>query len=474
MYQDLFLHLHQTLDQIKYGLEKTEDLDEEISLLEKYLSVKEISEELTNELHKIQAKLMLFEKEHGLIEEDNTDLPEAVWAKATGETENDEVVIELDEEDFFSFQKGIGFYDLVMYDKAMIHLEKVISKYPDFNLARLYKAMAYYKKGENDPARREALILLQFSEEPNLNSLAHNILGMVYSNLKEYEEAIQHFNHAVSLNQKWEEPRFNLAMVYYKLSRFQDALLLFEKLYESNPKDWEVVFYLAKTYQKLKDDHKANEFFKKTFQITKHPEVIKQIIHYFESRKNIPQAIHWYYKWLNLEINSAVLIGLAKNIWIMGEKEKGTAIIKKALSLDRNNLEALFIYAWMLTKDHHKDALKVIAFLQQTLIRNSDIKQPLFIANLARLYYLHHDTESSERFSSMLFSSNHSSIRALGHIVQGLISLDQNLPKDALEHFEHADVQLIQFPYIDFYQGYTHYLLGNTEQAKNSWTKLIK
>ncbi|OEG00335.1 hypothetical protein BHF71_00035 [Vulcanibacillus modesticaldus] len=58
-------------------------------------------------------------------------------------------------------------------------------------------------------------------------------------------------------------------------------------------------------------------------------------------------------------------------------------------------------------------------------------------------------------------------------MVRGLISLDQNKPEQAIYHFEESNIMSINFPYLDFYLGYSHYLLGNADKAKATWKRLI-
>ncbi len=472
MYHDLFLQMHQSLDQINEDFSNTDDIDEELSLLEKYLSIKEISDELKTELEKIQIKINQFE-----IENDLTDLQlfeqQALEQIEKSSPKQGEVVIELEENDFFTLQKGIGFFDLWMYDEAIIHLEKIISKYPDFNLPRLYKAMTYYKKKEYELAKQEVQLLFQFSDDDDLNALGHNILGMVYGQLEDFDQAMNHLHKAIELHSNWNEPKFNLAMLLYRLNRIHDSIHILTELHQSNSKDWEVIYYLGKGHQKLKLYDKANEYFRKTYEITKQPAVIIQMIKYFESNRNYQQAIHWYKKWINLEPNTDALMGLAKNVWLTGKKEDGIAIIKKVLSIDSGNKEAQLIYAWMLTEGNDKKAASIIDSFEDYPEWENRFTESYLIANLARLYYLNNDAKNASRFSSMLLNSSHASIQALGNIVQGMIYLDQNLPEKALHHFLLSKTEAIQFPYLDFYLGYCHYLLGNTEQAKQAWTKLV-
>jgi len=473
MYQDLFLHMHQTLDQIQQEFPHVDDIDEELSLLEQYLNIKETSRELRLELEKLQKKIKQFEEEQGLADLHLLEEPLEGLPEIQAEEDQGEMLFEIEADDFIIFQKGIGFFDLWMYDEAIMHLEKIITKYPDFNLARLYKAMTYYKKKEYDQAKQELLQLFRFSEDKGLNALAHNLLGMINGYQHNVEQAITHFEQAITLKSKWNEPKFNLSILLYKLNRLHDSIYLLNELHQANPKDWEVMLYLGKAYQKLNQLDKANELYKKTYEVTKQPAVIRQIAKLFESRRDFQQAVHWYKKWLEFEANLEAMLGLAKNVWLTGKKEEAFSLIKKALSLDKHHVEAKLIYAWMLTDANDQKAYMVIDSLKKEVDQSAFLNHAFLIANLARLYYLHDDVENSNRFCTMLFSTNEPHIKALGHMVQGLIDLDQNLPDQSLYHFQQAIHIRPKFPYLEFYLGYSHYLLGNTEQAKESWAKWV-
>lgn len=474
MFQNIFLQMHQTIEQLNHDFLKVGDIDEELSLLEKYLSIKELSEDLSVEINKLNIRLREFEYEHGLIDITQQDMEEAITPQdyIPLEEEQEDVVIELDESDFMAFQKGIGFYDLLMYDQAIVHLEQIINKYPDFNLARLYTAMTYFKKKKYIEAKREIHVLFQLSDDPDLISLGYNILGMINGYEKDFEKAEENFKQAILLKNNWQEPKYNLAIILFKSNKLEESIELLEELYQNNSNDWEVLLYLGKAYQKLNKYELAGEFFKQTYSITKKPVVIQQIANHFEHRRNFKQANYWYRKLLEMEpSNMNALLGLAKNSWLDGEKELGVSLLKKCLTIERGNIEASLLYAWILTDTNDQKSLEVMNELVDQHSKQS-FEDPKLIANLARLYHLNHDSKKSDQFCSILFNSTNKSLNSLGHITKGLIYLDLNKPEEALYHLE-LTIPNMNFPYIDFYKGYTHYLLGNLEKAKAHWSSML-
>lgn len=465
MFQDLFSQMNQTLELLNEKFDLVEDIDQELFFLEKYLYVKEISEDLTSELNKFNSKLSEFENNHGLIESN-----EDVDSKDTEE----EVEIELYEEDFMIFQRGIGYYDLWMYDKAIVQLENVIKKYPDFNLARLYTAMTYLKKKDYQKARQEILFLFKFSDDVAINALAHNILGMICGYIDDNNQAILHFKQAIELKDNWTEPKYNLAIIYYRSNMYVEAIKIFEELYSKNENDWEVLFYLGKSYQKINQLDIADDYYKKIYTITKNSEIIKQIANYFETNSCFQKAIFWYKKLLtNKPDEIEALIGLGKNTWLSGDKKTGISLVKKALCFDKDNIEGLLLYAWMLTDKNDEDKIFIVMDkLLNYLNKDTSPFDTYLVANLARLYYLNTDEKSANKFCALLQNADNQHLKALVNIILGLINLDKGKPELALNNFETAVKNGIVFPNTDFYIGYSHYLLGNVEDAKLMWNKM--
>ena len=473
MIQQLFSYMHQTLHELQQDFQSSINMDQELGLLEKYLTIKEMIEDISDELSHVKTKLKEFERENGL------ELPDPVKsanpANLKGE-EEEEVVIELDEDDFLDFQKGIGFFDLWMYDHAIVHLEKVMDKYPDFNLARLYTAMTYFQKGDLNTTKQQLKILFHYTEDKDLLSLGHNLLGMTYGKDGLNEQAIEEFQQAIENRKDWDEPQFNLAMIYYRVGHYDDAISVLKNLHIKKPQDWEVAYYLGKSYQKLNQELVANEWFKKAYGMTKHPKMIQQIAINFEKRKQFRQAIYWFEKWHTLEPNRPEpLLSLSKNLWLSGEKTKAKALLKKYFSIHQETLESLLTYAWILTEEGEQEKLQNLLTKLLTINpTDQNSLNPALLASLARLYSVHQKHQQSEDFIQVLMESVDDNVKGLAHMVKGMIHLDQNQPKEALLRFIETSKSGISFPYLDFYLGYTHYLLGNVDDAKQHWINFRK
>lgn len=474
VFKELFTNLYLTIEELGDEFILANNIDEELSLLEKFLMVKEVSKDLNEEVNKLNSKINNFEKEHGLSDFAFKGFNQlSTIDDDSSTTENEDIVIQLEEQDFLTFQSGIGFYDLLMYDKATINLEEIVKKYPDFNLARLYSAMTYFKKKQFDKAKREIFLLFKLSEDNELLSLGHNILGMIFGYEKNYDKAIEHFQQAIVLKSNWNESKFNLAIVYLKSNMIKEAIDLLEELYQLDSDDWEVLLLLGRTYHSIRQFDLSREFYRQAYSISKKPIAIKQLAQHFENYNDFEKAVYWYKKWVNIEPKNVIaIIGLTKSLWLIGSLNDAQATIKKALTLEPDNIEALLLYAWLQTNKNSTNALK--AMERVTKIRSiKDSSDSIIAANLARLYFLNKDYSTSNNFCEILLNSNKTTIKALGHIVKGLIYLDQYEPKKALFHLEDPMTDKLNFHNLSFYIGYSYYLLGDLETAKNNWDKIV-
>ena len=71
---------------------------------------------------------------------------------------------------------------------------------------------------------------------PN-NDSAYNNRGVVYNNLKQYEQAVQDFNKAIQLNPNLAEAFYNRGSTYYNLGKYEQALQDYDKAISINPND---------------------------------------------------------------------------------------------------------------------------------------------------------------------------------------------------------------------------------------------
>lgn len=107
------------------------------------------------------------------------------------------------------------------------------------------------------PNRLEALIALQEAVEANpLDAYAYYHLGNLWYDKRQYKEAVDAWEHAVSINPDFPTAKRNLALAYFnKLNRPEEALSLLEEAFALDTSDTRLLMELDQLYKRLNSDH---------------------------------------------------------------------------------------------------------------------------------------------------------------------------------------------------------------------------
>src|SRR5690625_3525502 len=141
MFQEWFANMHEILDEIAIRYphasdEERDDLNEQVDLLQ------EISMDCC---------------EHWLMFEEKL----AQWK------ETQEVASVLDEDDLViatdDFQKGEGYFTLLMFHEANVYFQKVIHQHPEFYMGRVYSGICMLETGQLDEASRHLSLVISLA-----------------------------------------------------------------------------------------------------------------------------------------------------------------------------------------------------------------------------------------------------------------------------------------------------------------------
>ncbi|MDO7905031.1 hypothetical protein Q5741_01225 [Paenibacillus sp. JX-17] len=109
-----------------------------------------------------------------------------------------------------AFIKGQGYYQLLMYTQSIEQFDKVLQRYPDSSLARIYKAMAHLQLEELDESWIQLNLLLPLTDHSLLQAIIYNALGCIMAKRGQLERAQQHFMQAIQCDSSLTEPMSNL------------------------------------------------------------------------------------------------------------------------------------------------------------------------------------------------------------------------------------------------------------------------
>lgn len=136
-----------------------------------------------------------------------SDLPPsefADWMKLAFET---------DEISETSLHKGIGYFDLLMYDQAVAFLSDYLDT-AEHPIARLFLAAAYAAKRQNNRAQREVGSLRQLTRDPLLICAANEIEAHIYAEYGQYEQAIGLLDEIADVMPEYPDVWYNLGLCF--------------------------------------------------------------------------------------------------------------------------------------------------------------------------------------------------------------------------------------------------------------------
>jgi len=160
-------------------------------------------------------------------------------------------------------------------------------------------------------------------------------MGAVYFRQGKYEECIPFIQKALKL-QPSADLYSNLGTAYFFLKRYEEAVPMFEKAVEMNPNDEEITGNLADAYRWSGHADKAQVTYDKAIGLA-----------YKELQVNPRQA---------LAMNSLAVYYAKK-----GDSTQALQFIRRARSIDRNNIQFIYNEAQVMAlANHPEEALKIL------------------------------------------------------------------------------------------------------------------
>lgn len=118
--------------------------------------------------------------------------------------------------------RGLALGRMGRVDEGIAALSVYITRHPDSSVAYTKRGVRHLWKGDAKAA--EADLRKALDLDPN-NAEAHDDIGVIFAQRKDYDTAIDHFTHTVTIDPSYQKGFHNLAMAYYLSGR--DSLALF-------------------------------------------------------------------------------------------------------------------------------------------------------------------------------------------------------------------------------------------------------
>jgi tetratricopeptide (TPR) repeat protein len=117
---------------------------------------------------------------------------------------------ELPERELPAYNRGQGYYRLLMYPEAIRQFEQVLKHFPSSWQSRMYMGMAHLQLEDPAEAVRHFQKVLHLTEQPGLKAVIYNALGCLMAKQADVEEAQKCFALAHQFDPALPEPLLNM------------------------------------------------------------------------------------------------------------------------------------------------------------------------------------------------------------------------------------------------------------------------
>ncbi len=299
---------------------------------------------------------------------------------------------------YYRAMNNIGwiFARMKEYDSAILYYQKALQLSPDFTVTLSNLGNIYFTLYKDDSAifyfkKLDALL-------PKPEGNVFNKIGLSYYSLNSYDSAIVYYNKAILANDQ--EPYYfhNRGEAYFQSRQYQKAINDFEHSNTMFPDSAREYFNLALSYSYLKNYTKAADVFKQS--ITKEKNIKDLYLRYYnlgwvmDKLGDSKSSLEWYHK--SVEANphyAGSLNNLAFTYDKLSEIDSAIYWYKSALKIDPTYTRSIYNLASIYNDQYQFDSsLTYYKLLLPLLPTEASIPY-----NIGQLYYYKakHDTTSN-------------------------------------------------------------------------------
>lgn len=278
-----------------------------------------------------------------------------------------------------AFRRGVGFFELWMYNEAVRELEEVVRAAGDFPVARLYLAWSHLAGGRDEEAERHLQFLLSTEGSPWIVAAAHHARAQVLAGRRQWKEAADELVRAVEARPDEADLHFNLGVALFQSDRPEEALRAFSKVLELNPRDEDAWLSVIEVLEQMGRWKQAGEWAVRAYRTVPHSwrlgrklALLLDHAGYLEEAKILwRRLVQWFPR------EAPIWTGLGWTRWRTGDRVGARGAWKKALCLDREEAQALFYLGWVEMED--RDDRAASRYLERAA-RDPDLRGPVQLA----------------------------------------------------------------------------------------------
>lgn len=263
--------------------------------------------------------------------------------------------------------------------KALSAINFAKDQHPGNSVFELRKAQIYSTTGQ----LKESLLLLQNLEKTEpFNIEVYVTKASVFSQLRDHENAIKHFEKALDIAEKqddaWEveDIRFDLALEYENIHDYTNAIRVLTVILEKSPENESAIYEIAYCYERLGNFDKCIEFY--TRYIDNNPYSFTawyNLGNIYFLKNNIEKAI-WAYDYsiiINDEFASAHF-NMGNTYMQVNEYQKALEAYTKCIELDEDDALTLSYLAEAYERLERYD--EALEFYHLSKEKNPDLAEP--------------------------------------------------------------------------------------------------
>ena len=320
-------------------------------------------------------------------------------------------------------------------------------------------ALNFHTKGDIYKAREIYEKILAVKPD---HLLALGNLGIVFSQLKQFKNAIDIFERVIKINPKYAEGYNNLGNALFEISEFDKSLNYYKKAVEINPNFSDAFNNIGNVYLKQNDIDKAILSYKSAISLATGLNKDKpyyNLGNIFREKGNIDQSIKYYNKAIEINPNSVdSYINLGISFGKKGDLKKAASCCEIALNIDTKNIAALN----NLGKYHQEmgEYNLSIEYLNKAIeINPKHLRSRWLLMNLFPIIY--------KDYEQIAFFRNHfeEKLNEIENLIKEKIDYNKDQILNALTsctnfylHYQNTDITNLQKKYASLVSKLTKYI----------------
>lgn len=246
------------------------------------------------------------------------------------------------------------------YEQAFYSLKAALFVDPHHReaLERIWLCIETTKKYDESVSLHKQLIDL----EP-YSYLAWYNLGHAQAYLGNYHEAVEAYEYAFIINEKFEFAYRDCAELCFEIKKYRKALRCYLELLEYSGPDTELYCSIGQCHQQLEDYDTARKYYLKALQSDPlNDEMLFHIGECYAEEGRAKNALRYYKKAIQIETNrEEYYAAIAEAYFELGDEIKAEAQIKKAIDLAPDQIQFWMQYTgFLIASDRVEDALAVL------------------------------------------------------------------------------------------------------------------